>query len=54
MNLFGASYFSRHSFRECGVKLVNSLVLLEIHVSFAERTTTMDSKVDGIWLATFH
>jgi len=32
---------SRHSIRECGVKLETINVLLEIHVTFAERTTTM-------------
>ena len=45
-----AIYFSRHSLRECSVKLKNSQVLLEIHVSFAERTTPKVSKVDGIGL----
>jgi len=30
------------------VKLERFKVLLDIHVSFAERTTTMVSKVDGI------
>ncbi len=39
---------SRHSLRECGVKLQNPRDLLEIHATFAERTTTMVSKVDGI------
>jgi len=49
-----AIYLSRHSLRECGVKLENLRVLLEIHVlleiqvSFAERTTTMVSNADGI------